>query len=385
MTLYLHPNQDSSLAGAYTSAFKNASEIFVLSAYLRDWPDFEISDNCKNATLVVGKDFGITRKIALTEALAWKQKCGNICHFFVADQIVGFHPKIVMWKEQNQYYIIIGSSNLTIAAFKSNYEANIRIKIDGKRYQEVSNWIADILAQSKPVTLKWIEAYQEAPIASRLNKDSSTPPSPAAPNNLRLPKFPGLAKAIAERKERIYAFDDIRDELEQMVRDCASEKITQVQAYEWLIRNWNGADWKFQGNGIFRHKQSASDWRMLCAALVRCLDSPVKERDNIVKIVYDELEGSKKVEVRKAFLTEMLCHFFPDKYPLWNKPVEIWLKEVKATDKRPRGLTAGEKYIWLTKQLRRAVKINPDYPARNLAELDHVIWAYCVFKKWVKV
>lgn len=384
MSLYLHPKPDTSLVDAYASAFKNASEIFVLSAFLRDWRNFDISDDCINATLVVGKDFGITRKRALTDALAWKQKCSDICHFFVADQIDGFHPKIVMWKEPSGCYLIIGSSNLTVAAFKSNYEANIRIEIDEERYQEVGNWIADILAQSRPVTQKWIDTYQEAAFPIRTNQVSQAPPSPPNPNNLRLPKFPGLPKAIAERKERITAFEDIRGELEQMVRDCAIGQITQEQAYEWLIDNWNGADWKFQGNGIFRQKQSATDWSMLCAALVSCLDSSTTRRDDIVQTVYDDLEVSKKVAVRKAFLTEMLCHFFPDEYPLWNNPVKIWLKNVNATQDRPRGLSAGQKYIWLTKQLRLAIQKNPDYPARNLAELDHVIWAYCIYKKWVE-
>ena len=147
MTIYLHPNSSTSLTDAYTSAFKNASEIFVLSAFLRDWRNFDITDDCENATLVVGKDFGITRKKALTDALDWKQKHGDICHFYVADQIDGFHPKIVMWKEKNKYYLIIASSNLTIAAFESNYEANISIEIDEKRYQEISAWVANILAQ----------------------------------------------------------------------------------------------------------------------------------------------------------------------------------------------------------------------------------------------
>lgn len=383
MTIYLHPQPGTALAEAYTEAFNNANEIFVLSAYLRDWRSFEIGKYCENATLVVGKDFGITRKKALSEALTWKQKYAKICHFYVAEKIDGFHPKLVMWKQGNEYFLIVGSSNLTIAAFESNYEANLRIKITKDRYQEISNWIAGILALSRPVTTEWINAYQEAPNISQPHPKNHKQRTVVL-GNLLLPRFPGLAKALAERKEQIYAFQDIRVEFEKNVRACALGQISPNMFYQWILENWNGTEWKFQGNGIFRHKQTATDWQMLCAALVSSLDSNKTDRDQVVQTTYDELEKSKKVEVRKAFLTEMLCHFFPNDYPLWNEPVQIWLEKTAANIARPRGLTAGEKYIRLSNQLRLALENDPDYPAQNLAELDHVLWAYCRYKQWVK-
>ncbi|MDO8713320.1 MAG: phospholipase D-like domain-containing protein [Polynucleobacter sp.] len=383
MTIYLHPQPGTALADAYKAAFQNASEIFVLSAYLRDWRSFEISNCCENATLVVGKDFGITRKKALSQALTWKHKYEKICHFYVAEKINGFHPKLVMWKQGNEYFLIVGSSNLTIAAFESNYEANLRIEITEERYLAISNWIADILARSRPVTTEWINSYQEAPnigLSHPQKHKHSTPVS----TNLRLPRFPSLTKALAERKEQIYAFQDTRAEFEKNVRACAVGKVSPDMFYQWILESWNGTTWKFQGNGIFRHKQTATNWQMLCGALVSCLDSNKTDRDLVVQKVYDKLEESKIVEVRKAFLTEMLCHFFPNDYPLWNAPVQIWLKKAAVDIERPRGLTAGGKYIWLANQLRLALENDPDYPAQNLAELDHVLWAFCRYKQWIK-
>jgi len=380
MTIYLNPTSDSLLYNAYVSAFKNADEIFVLSAYLRDWKTFELSANCKNAILIVGKDFGITRKKALNEALIWKSKHDDICHFFVTDKIDGFHPKIVMWKQDGKRFLIIGSSNLTVAAFETNYEANLRIKIDEKRYQEISNWITDILGKSRPVDQKWIDVYQEATIPNRPPKSPPTTTTTTI-GSLHLPKFPGLAKAIAERKERIYAFEEIRTELEQTVMDCASREISQDDFYDWLILNWNGAKWKFQGNGIFRHNKKATNWQMLCESLKQCITTD-DDRDAVVQTEYDKLERSRQAEVRKSFLTEMLCHFYPDDYPLWNEPVTTWLSKVGITKNRPRGLSEGGKYIWIAKQLRTSIQQNPNYQAANLAELDHVIWAYCDYKGW---
>ena len=382
MTFYLHPDSKGTLAKAYEDAFQSAQEIFVLSAFLRDWKSFEIGNQCTNATLIVGKDFGITRKKALNQTLAWKLESGYACHVYVADQIDGFHPKIVVWKSNKGYFLIIGSSNLTVAAFESNYEANVRIKIEEERYTQITDWIADVLAQSTPLTPDWISNYVESPMAGQRAKPKTAPKNPDS-HGLIPPRFPGLAGALAERKEKAFSFRFVREEFERLVRECASEEIEQDDFYQWLLQHWNGSDWKFQGSGIFRHKQEATNWRLLCQALVRMLDSAPEIRDEVVRDTYDELEGSDEAEVRKAFITEMLCHFFSDSYPLWNKPVETWLQREGISRMRPRGLSAGEKYIWLAEQLRRALEETPDYPARDLAELDHVIWAYCRHRQWL--
>ncbi|MDD2879373.1 MAG: phospholipase D family protein [Rhodoferax sp.] len=382
MTIYLHPKTDNALSDAYNDAFNHAEEIFVLSAFLRDWRNFTLANGCTNATLIVGKDFGITRKKALRDALVWKKKNKNKCHFFVADQISGFHPKLVMWKQDTSYFLIVGSSNLTIAAFESNYEANIRIKISIERYQEISNWITQILGLSIPVTTQWIDDYEESPNPIKKPAKLSKKTSPGL-IKFNLPLFPKLAKALAERKERAFAFEDIRIEFEKEVRECAAGTTSQQHFYQWLIDNWNGAEWKFQGAGIFRHKSTKTNWQLLCNSLVISINSNSVQRDHVIQSEYDKLEQSGEVEVRQAFLTEMLCHFFPDDYPLWNKPVETWLKKIGIWKEKQRGLSAGEKYIWIAKQLRLALQQNSDYPAQNLAELDHVIWAYCDYKGWL--
>lgn len=383
MTLYLHPDSQGILATAYREAFETADEIFALSAYLRDWKAFPLAKGCKNATLVVGKDFGITRKQALIDALAWKRAKQGIAHVYVAANIDGFHPKIVTWRCDDVHYLIVGSSNLSIAAFETNYEANLRIKISEERYQEITHWIADILGRSVPLNQGWIDGYVEA----------APPPRGAAPkkthrplpsSGLIPPRFPGLAAALAERKDKVAAFAPIRDEFEQRLRQCANRRISGHTFYAWLIENWNHTEWKFQGNGIFRHPRTATDWSLLCRALVAIIDCAEAKRDQKVQSEYDKLEASGRAEVRKAFITEMLCHFFPDDYPLWNAPINTWLREEGFTKQRPRGLSEGEKYIWLAQQARAALQADPDYPAQDLAELDHVIWAYCRHRGWTQ-
>jgi hypothetical protein len=212
MTIYLHPDSEQRLTNAYRNAFANAGEIFALSAYLRDWETFEVSQNCEAAILVAGKDFGITRKNALQKALEWKNFVGSKCHVYVADEINGFHPKILMWREesnkQTNRYLIVGSSNLTIAGFGTNYEANIRIKITEETYNKITNWIATILSFSRPITQTWIDQYQEQ---NRPEPKQTTKPIRMTKiNGLVLPEFPGLAVALAQRREQFFEFDNIR-------------------------------------------------------------------------------------------------------------------------------------------------------------------------------
>lgn len=68
----------------------------------------------------------------------------------------------------------------------------------------------------------------------------------------------------------------------------------------------------------------------------------------------------------------MLCLEYPDQYPVLNKPVHNYLKSIKFN--APRGASEEARYIDLAKKLRYSLLQNPNHPARNLAELDTVIW-----------
>ncbi|WP_432741474.1 phospholipase D family protein [Methylobacter sp. G7] len=377
MTIFLHPDTKNELTNTFREAFLHATEIFSLSAYLREWEDFNLSKECKAAILVVGKDFGITRKIALSKALEWKKKNNRIAHVYVADKIDGYHPKILLWAQmiddKKKWFLIVGSSNLTLAGFASNYEANIKVEITEVNYRTITKWIASILALSCPVTKAWIDAYQEAKNLPKVK----APTVPSKITGLQLPEYPGLAIALAQRRETFYEFDAVvRQNLINAINDCAQGVKKDKEFYEWLITNWNGSAWKYQGSGVFRRQWDDTNWTALCVGLVEILNSTPANRDVIVQRVYDRLEDAGDVAARKAVLTEMLCHFFPDAYPLWNTPIEKWLKHKEKWPKQ-RGLTKGTRYIHLAKILREALKANPDYPARNLGELDHVIWGYC--------
>jgi hypothetical protein len=68
----------------------------------------------------------------------------------------------------------------------------------------------------------------------------------------------------------------------------------------------------------------------------------------------------------------MLCLRFPEEYPVLNQPVQAYLRAVEF--KAPRLASEGARFIDLAKKLRFSLLNDPDHPAKNLAELDTVIW-----------
>src|SRR4051812_13590220 len=101
MRIIVSPDERDSAAlrKAYTQAFREARELFIASAYLTDWSHARrLSGKCKRLVFVVGTDFGLTRKAALTQVLRWLPKLG--APFFGAVKSVAgqsFHPKMMVW------------------------------------------------------------------------------------------------------------------------------------------------------------------------------------------------------------------------------------------------------------------------------------------------
>ena len=87
-------------------------------------------------TLKEVEEKGVKGKIITTtylnftepKALERIQEFENIdMKIFIADNKVGFHTKVYIFENENDYKIIIGSSNLTQSALKSNIEWNVKI------------------------------------------------------------------------------------------------------------------------------------------------------------------------------------------------------------------------------------------------------------------
>lgn len=360
----------------YERALIQSIDLVIVSAYLTEWDSsIPLGKKCKSFRLIVGKDFGITRKKACLEVMKWLPKC-RLAQFRVADQITGFHPKAVFWSEDGgKYFALVGSSNLSKAAFESNHEINGYASIDKSTFEAVKDWVAEVTKKSVVVSESWLAKYVEAIPPKR---PSGTKGAPTTVFNLSLPKPRAkvrLAGLLANRREQMKVFREKRADLEALFRDTARQPWSSAQGtrfYASLNKLWahgTGGS-RFQGAGWDRSGRS-SNFKELARSVVAVLDCDEYERDDIVSSEIDRLR-KKKVSTRSALFSEMLCQFFPTEFPVLDGPVKEWLKQTNFF--APRRASEGARYVDLAVKLRAALRQSKDSQAKNLAELDVVIW-----------
>lgn len=365
-------NEESSLSSRYANAFLQATELFVVNAYLTEWNSaLKLGATCKVLRIIVGRDYGITRKDACRDVLKWLPK-GKKFSFQVAE-IGGFHPKTIIWKnKQGEAFAIVGSSNLTKAAFHTNYEANFFSALNREDYAKARAWIAAIEKSSVPVSEDWLKTYVEA--ERRTGKTSSGKKLPfnhSAPTlALELPQLSNALKLIKYRRKQLKWHSENRQGLLRLFRRCADGSITSLDFYEELPSYWSYKEGnRLQGKG-WEMKGAAANFTELSRCFVGVLNAPKNNRDDIVAEQIDKLNAQEN-PARQAFFSEMLCLEFPDLYPVLNKPIKRFLSDIKF--RAPYGASEGARYLDLSKKLRVSLLRDPSYPAKNLAELDTII------------
>jgi hypothetical protein len=373
MNVILHPIPRAStvsLTDLYNRAITEAVELFIVSAYLTDWtPKGKINKGCEEVSFIVGTDFGLTRKDACKAVLAWLPKEMK-SDFLAADKISGFHPKLVLWKTRTgDFHLILGSSNLTQAAFSTNHEANAFLTIGEDQYKEIKDWVYSIRLQCSPISEDWLERYKEADKAGQVSGGKKR-----ALITLSLPSGKDIHGAVKRRRTQQKAFMEIRDELMQLVDKCATGKTLNETFYADMMALWGNHTSRFQGRG-FEILGKHSDWKETCASLSAIVakgkSASVVALDNLVRKEIDRLASFKNPN-RGAWLSEMLCHFFPERYPILNKPVRAWLQHNRF--RGPHKASEGALYIDLSMKMRDALVNNKSNTAKDLSELDHAIW-----------
>jgi hypothetical protein len=371
--LLLTPDESNPgmLSILYSKAMNNAVELYIASAYLTLWGKRKkVGKKCQHVTFLVGTDFGLSRKKAMLDVLKWLPKHGST-NFRAVDGIsrAGFHPKIMAWRTgNNEHFALLGSSNLSKAAFSQNYEANIIVKISSVQYKDIKNWLDPLLEKSALITKEWINSeYDEAEV----HKIKRRRPVTA---KLKLPSNAAYKQAVRIRRKKQDAFREIQGRLLKDARKCAAQTLDDKAFWRSFWEVWSNHDSRFQGNGI-QITGSRARWSQACQALLLILNVAktgprLEELDGVVCKEIDKLKRLGN-PARRAWLSEMLCHSLPEFYPVWNSPVTKWLRFKKWTGRR--GLSEGNRYIELANLLRQ---ISASKPAgvRNLAELDGLIW-----------
>jgi hypothetical protein len=377
MQIILNPINGKSdhLRKVYSRALREATELYVATAYLTDWAEDQVVGNsCKQILFIVGTDFGLSRKAAMRSVLRWMPKHGS-CVFLAAPRIVGggFHPKVMAWRSKDKKcYALIGSSNLSKAAFAGNYEANIFCAISTEEFHAIEKWLEPLIAQSIPVTEDWVEShYKEAALKNRMGR--FVPPLV----KLALPKGPDYARAVQKRRKQQAAFSEIGDRISAAAELCAKRKISDSEFWTRFWNIWSHHASRFQGSGIQFTGKSAN-WGQACRALIKIRQAARSgvSQYALDAIVSTEIDRLVKLQnpARGAWLSEMLCHYFPDSYPILNSPVTKWLKWNKWRGRK--GSSQGQRYTELAKKLRHVVAAHHPAGARNLAELDHALWLW---------
>lgn len=372
LNLVLLPDsQGGRLDELYVRALTKAVELFIVSAYLTEWsPPARLNGKCKTFRLIVGKDFGITRKQACRDVMRWlPARLKN--RFMVAEEIDGFHPKAMFWKEADgSVHAVVGSSNLTRAAFSTNHEANVYQRLSAARFNHARDWVRSIEQWCIAVSDDWLDRYREAPKKGPAGPRDKTS-SEELRESLQLPRPKGSTEIVRQRRAQLANYRRHESGLTKLFKRCAQGRLTNSQFYAQLPQFWSAeAGDRLQGAG-WERQGKASNFREVSRSFLAIRGADESDRDDVVAQEIDRLHGLN-VKSRTSFLSEMLCLQFPKLYPVKNKPVSDFLSDIRF--KGPRGASEGAAYVDLAQRLRMAVRASKGHPARNVAELDAVIW-----------
>ncbi|MCY7294607.1 phospholipase D family protein [Alteromonas sp. a30] len=372
VSLFLHsPNSTTELNKTYKTAFAEAVELYVLSAYLTHWDSsLPKLPKCENVKIIVGKDFGLTRIQACKNVTKWLPPQFKFS-FLVADGIQGFHPKAIFWKNTSGHcYALIGSSNLSHAAFNKNVEANIVSNITLAQFNDAKQWVNEIAKLCVPVTPNWLNCYKEASIStSRVESNQVT----QRVSSVELPNPLNAAALVKKRRAQLAKHNKVKPEFHSLFEQCASAEVTSLAFYERLPKYWYLEDFqgsRLQGKG-WERKGKTANFRELSKSFVSIVNASDENRDSVVVNELDKLEASNN-SARKAFFSEMLCLAFPEQYLVLNSPLKSFLKAIGFA--YPKGASQGAKYLLVTQTLRASLQQNPKSQAKNLAELDILLW-----------
>ena len=246
-------------------------------------------------------------------------------------------------------------------------------KLSEADYARGKKWVKEIERQSVVVSEDWLKRYREAsPAGPNGTKHSGKGKEKIEPViDFKLPTPRRAGELVERRRKALAAYQKQKLPLERLFRRCANDKVDSEKFYEELSQHWgDDVGDRLQGKG-WEIKGKHSNFQILSRSFVDILEAAEEDRDDLVREEIDRL-SKKNIPTRGAFLSEMLCLRFPSEYPVLANPFWEFLRA--AEYKAPRRSSEGANFIFLAKALRVSLLHNPEHPAKNLAELDTVIW-----------
>lgn len=139
----------------FSVAFMNFSGIQLLLEALQEAKNRGVSGKILTSTYLNFTDPKALEKVRQFENVNLK--------VFVTDQTVGFHTKAYIFEYKDSYKVIIGSSNVTQSALKSNVEWNVEVisKQDASFIKQVIKEFNSLWERSSEVTDDFLHDYSE--------------------------------------------------------------------------------------------------------------------------------------------------------------------------------------------------------------------------------
>lgn len=129
-------------------------------------------------------------------------------------EVEAFHSKGYIFQHNEYYSLIVGSSNLTSGALKTNYEWNVKLTSheNGEIVEHFLLQFEDMWNESIPLTAEWIKAYERvyrpifgdrvAEFPSRYNVNRIEEALRVEPNSMQRAALHGIEAVRAEGNER---------------------------------------------------------------------------------------------------------------------------------------------------------------------------------------
>ncbi|WP_226582162.1 DEAD/DEAH box helicase [Halobacillus litoralis] len=139
----------------FSVAFMNFSGIQLLLDALEEAKNRDVAGRIMTSTYLNFTDPKALQKVREFENVNLK--------VFVTDQTVGFHTKAYIFEYKDSYKVIIGSSNITQSALKSNVEWNVEVisKQDASFTKQVIKEFNSLWERSSDATDEFLRDYSE--------------------------------------------------------------------------------------------------------------------------------------------------------------------------------------------------------------------------------
>jgi HKD family nuclease len=149
----LNPNE---ITQEFADLQNRARSIRLAVAWAMQGTALDMICNAKcRVEAIVGTGFNATDPIAI-ESL---QKVGKVYVNERKDNSL-FHPKVYLFQLRSQHAAIIGSPNLSDAAFTRNDEAAVRLFLNDEYVQELLDYFKRLRGDSREVTSTWLKKYR---------------------------------------------------------------------------------------------------------------------------------------------------------------------------------------------------------------------------------